>query len=45
VELAQSVSEALMYAGLIAVPPTQLNIFPSQEKIAASASKGRKLRR
>jgi hypothetical protein len=45
VELAQAISEAMVCAGLAAVPPTNLNIFPSQEKIAASASKGRKLKR
>ena len=44
VELAQAISKALVYAGLVSVPPTVLNIFPSQEKIAASASKGRKLK-
>jgi hypothetical protein len=45
VELAKAISEGLGHAGLVAVPPTELNIFPSQEKIAASASKGRKLKK
>lgn len=45
VELAQAISEGMAYAGLVAVPPTELNIFPSQERIAASASQGRKLKR
>ena len=45
VELAKAISEGLVHAGLVAVPPTVLNIFPSQEKIAASASKGRKLKK
>lgn len=44
-ELAQAISEGMLHAGLVAVPPAELYIFPSQEKIAASASKGRRLRR
>lgn len=39
VELAQAISEGMAHAGLVAVPPAELNIFPSQEKIAASAGK------